>query len=39
MAFHGFVIIEMPFHHKLSISIHMHISKRVIEAGDQLSTK
>ena len=30
MAFHGFAIIEIPLHDKLSVSIHMHMPGRVI---------
>jgi hypothetical protein len=30
MTFHGFVIIEVPLHDKLSISIHMHMPWWVI---------
>ena len=30
MAFHGFMIIEIPLHDKLSVSIDMHMSWRVI---------
>jgi hypothetical protein len=30
MAFHGFVIIEIPLHDKLSVSIHMHMPRRMI---------
>jgi hypothetical protein len=30
MAFHGFVIIEIPLHHQLSVSVHMHMPRRVV---------
>ena len=30
MAFHGFVTIEIPLHDKLSVSIDMHMSRRMI---------
>jgi hypothetical protein len=30
MAFHGFVIVDIPFYDELSVSIHMHMPRRVI---------
>jgi hypothetical protein len=30
MAFHGFMIIEIPLHDKFAVSIDMHMSRRVI---------
>jgi hypothetical protein len=30
MAFHGFMIVKIPFHDKLFVSIHMHMPRRVI---------